>query len=194
MGFRYTIRRYSRITRLEGLVALSLAIILLPGADLLSLARLTQQFAREGPSVPLSERRSYWIDYYFLPPIERGQSIRVSLESSKEGRVLLYLYNHQGLFPGLNKSGEPPIVSARLDPEQRALAIDTLAPVNDQYVLVVIAYTTYAVRAESVWSPFFFLQQYRLLGIALWLGALVLLYYSRIQARREQMIIRALSS
>jgi hypothetical protein len=172
--------------RVLGVVLLSLGMVFLILGVVLPEYRTSQTFTASGPNVTFTSERGYWIDFYLIPPIDEGQPITLTLVSSKPGSTQICLgpFDLQtSLFSG------PPVVNEMLGQNEAELVVSGRATKAGVYSLRITSWnSTYSVRVQSVWSPYYFSLRYVIVVAgALVLGSLLLLYYGGIVEKRERM-------
>jgi hypothetical protein len=177
----FVLRKY----RVLGAVLLSLSVGFLILGVFLPEYRTAQTFTASGPNVAFTSERDYWIDFYLIPPIDKGQPITLALVSSKRGstHVCLGPFDMQtSLFSG------PLIVNEMLGQNETELVISGRATGSGVHSLRITSWnSTYSVRVQSVWSPYYFSFRYVIVVAgALLLASLLLLYYGRIVEKRER--------
>lgn len=171
--------------RVVGVVLLSLGVAFLILGVVLPEYRTSQTFTASGPNVTFTSERGYWIDFYLIPPIDEGQPITLTLVSSKPGSTQICLgpFDLQtSLFSG------PPVVNEMLGQNETELVVSGRATKAGVYSLRITSWnSTYSVRVQSVWSPYYFSLRYVIVVAgALVLGSLLLLYYGGIVEKRER--------
>ena len=165
------------------LLSLSVGFLIL-GA-ILPAYKTPQTFTASGPNVTFTSERNYWIDFYLIAPIDEGQPITLALVSSKPGstQVCLGPFDLQtSLFSG------PPVVNEMLRENETELVVFGRATRSGVYSLRITSWnSTYSVRVQSVWSPYYFNFRYvMVVAGGLVLASLLLLYYGRIIEKRER--------
>ncbi len=143
-----------------------------------------------GPGIEYNQSRPYWIKSYFIPPIDAGQPISLTVLSDREGAttVLLAYYDEaQQTIVG------PALVSVIFGPNEKGLSVFTRANRSGPYFLTITSYnSTYTFHVTSVWSPFYGLRPLTIYAFGLIPIGVVTIYYDEIVERREQMEEEAL--
>jgi hypothetical protein len=173
-----------------GLTIFTLAVIFLFIGVAMPYYKSPQRLEGNGPKVTFTASLPYWISSYLIPPVDKGQPMSLSLQSSKVGStsVLLSPYdeNTQTIVG-------PPLVNVVFPSYQKALVVFTNASRSGPYLLVITSYnSTYAFYFTSVWSPFYPFRTLTIYGIALLPFGVIILYYDQIVERREKMAQQAL--
>jgi len=143
-----------------------------------------------GPGVEYTPSRPYWIKSFFIPPVNAGQPISLTVLSDREGAttvVLAYYDEAQQSIVG------PALVSVIFSSHEKGLSVFTKANRSGPYLLTITSYnSTYTFYVASVWSPFYGLRILTIYAFGLIPIGLVTIYYDEIVERREQMEEEAL--
>jgi Ca2+-dependent lipid-binding protein len=149
-----------------------------------------QRLEGAGPNVEFSASRPYWINSYFIPPIDAGNGISLTVLSDRAGRtdVLLAFYDQDR-----QTVVGPPLASAVFAPDQKGLVVFARVERSGPYLLTITSYnSTYTFYVTSVWSPFYGLRNLTIYSFLLIPLGVVLVYYDEIVEKRERMIEEAL--
>lgn len=182
----FVLRRY----RILGAVLLSLGVgaiivgLILPGY------KTPQILTVSGPKVSFTAEREYWIDFYLIPPIDEGRSIILTLVSSRPGSTWVYL----GPFDLETSSlSGPPVVNEMLGQNETGLVVFGRATKSAVYSLRITSWnSTYSVRVQSIWSPYFEFRYGLVVAAALVPASLLIIYYDGIAEKRDRMFEEAL--
>jgi hypothetical protein len=149
-----------------------------------------QTFAASGPQISFTKERTYWIDYYLIPPIDQGTPVLISVTSSRPGSTWVFFAPFD--LQTESVSG-PSVVNEMLGPYDKGLVVFGRATKTSIYTLRISSWnSTYSVRIESRWSPFFDFRYGIVLGAALVPASLFLIYYDRVVEKRDRMFEKAL--
>ncbi len=179
-----------RKARAVGIALTTVALIFLAFGAIMPFYKSPQRLEGSGPGVDFTSSRPYWINSYFIPPIDTGKQMYLSVLSNREGAttVLLAPYDQdRQIIVG------PALVNVAFDPSQKGLVAYTTATRPGPYLLTITSYnSTYTFSLSSVWSPFYALRSLTIAGLGfLPLGA-VIIYYAGIAERRDRMVEEAL--
>jgi hypothetical protein len=149
-----------------------------------------QRIQGSGPKVEFTSSLPYWIDTYFIPPIDAGTPISLSVSSDRTGAttVLLASYdqNRETIIG-------PPLVNVVFASSEKGLVVFTDASRSGPYLLTITSYnSSYTFYLSSVWSPFYALRSLTIYGLGLLPLGAAILYYDRIVEGRERMAEEAL--
>jgi len=149
-----------------------------------------QSLTATGPKVSFTAERDYWIDFYLIPPIDEGRSITLTLESSKPGSTWVYL----GPFDLETTSlSGPPVVNEMLGQNETGLVVFGRSTKSAVYSLRITSFnSTYFVRVQSTWSPYFEFRYGLVVGAGLVPASLLVIYYDGIVEKRDRMFKEAL--
>jgi len=149
-----------------------------------------QRIQGNGPKVKFTSSLPYWIDTYFIPPINVGSPINLSVSSNRTGAttVLLASYDEDS-----QTIIGPPLVNVVFASSEKGLVVFTDASRSGPYLLRITSYnSSYTFYLSSVWSPFYALRSLTIYGLALLPLGAAILYYDRIVEGRERMAEEAL--
>jgi len=143
-----------------------------------------------GPKLPFTAQRTYSIDLYLIPPIDEGSPIVLVLMSSRHGSTWVYL----GPFDMQSESiSGPPVVNEMLSRNETGLVVFGRAPKSSVYSLRITSWnSSYTIRVQSIWSPYFDLRCGTVIGAGLIPAALALLYYDRLVEERDRIFEEAM--
>lgn len=162
-----------------GLSAILIGGLLIAVGQLLPLVKTPQAATWSGPQAEITEERSYSIDYYVIPPIDRDTPISVEMVLTKSGTIAILA------FP-TSQSGDPvgpPVLREILESGNTSLRRTVLAGETAHYMFVVTSWgSRYVLTVKSVWSPFYELKPLTLYGFIIALGGAFTYYYSRVKA------------
>ena len=149
-----------------------------------------QRLEGSGPGIEFTSLLPYWIKSYFIPPIDSGQPISLTVLSDREGAttVVLAYYDEeqQNIVP-------PALVSVIFSPDEKGLSVFTKADRSGPYLLTITSYnSSYTFYLTSVWSPFYGLRNLTIYAFGLIPFGLVMIYYDEIVEKREQLAEEAL--
>ncbi len=167
-----------------------MALISLAIGILLPFYKSPQHLDGSGPGVEFSPSLPYWIKSYLIPPINSGTPVNLSVLSDRPGAtsVLLAPYdeNQQTIVA-------PVLVNVVFSPSEKGIAVFTNASRTGPYLLTITSYnSSYTFHLASVWSPFYAFRGLTILGIGLGPLGVVMVYYDRLNERREKMAEEAL--
>jgi len=149
-----------------------------------------QRLEGSGPGVEFSPSRPYWINSYFIPPIDANQPVSLTLLSNRAGAttvVLAYFDENLQSIVG------PPLADAIFAPDQRGLVVFTTTRRSGPCMLIVTSYnSTYTFSLSSVWSPFYPLRNLAIYSFLILPISLVMIYYDGIMEQREEVAEHAL--
>lgn len=170
------------------------ALVIMSVLLLLPQLRFVQKQSFEGPEVPYGNS-DYTISGYYLPTIDFGTPISVTLSGYKPGTVILSLFP-TGDFR-IAPDG-PPIISINRPLTAEASA-SVQAPTTHPYGIFVVSYngTDYLLTVSSVWSPFYGLVIYDAPAVFVLIATGIAAYYFRQTAavrRAEEKVWRELQS
>jgi hypothetical protein len=149
-----------------------------------------QTFTASGPKIPFTSERTYWIDYYLIPPIDEGTPILLSLFANKPGSTWVFLAPFDLQTESI--SG-PSVVNEMLGANNTGLVVFGRAPKTSMYSLRISSWnSTYSVRVESRWSRFFQFRYGLVAGAGLIPASLFLFYYDGVVEKRDRMWQEAL--
>jgi hypothetical protein len=151
-----------------------------------------QTFTASGPKITFTSERTYWIDYYLIPPIDEGTPILLSLFASKPASTWVFLAPFDLQTESI--SG-PSVVNEMLGSNNTGLVVFGRAPKTSMYSLRISSWnSTYSVRVESRWSRFFQFRYGIVVGAGLIPASLFLFYYDGVVEKRDRMWQEALGN
>ena len=173
-----------------GLVLITLALIFLFVGTVMPYYKSPQRMQGTGPGVNFSSSLPYWINSYFIPPIDAGRPISLSVLSDKAGSTVV-------LLASFDQSDQiilgPPLVNEAFLPSEKGLVVFTNATIPGPYILQITSYnSSYTFYLSSVWSPFYNFRTLTVYGMGLLPLGVVIVYYDRIIERRDKMAEEAL--
>jgi hypothetical protein len=179
-----------RRARAVGIALFTLGLIFITIAAVMPYYKSPQRLDGTGPGVQFSSDRTYWINSYFIPPIDAGQPIGLSVLSDRAGRtnvVLSYYDENEQTIVG------PTIVSVVFAPDQKGLVVFSKVERPGPYMLIITSYnSTYTFYLTSVWSPFYQFRSLAIYAFGLIPFGAVMVYYDGILERRETLANEAL--
>lgn len=167
--------RMPRFSYARPIVLLGIAIMV--ASQVLPFWTQSQVLTLSGPQVQFTETRNYWIDTRITPPIRSGSRMSVTLTSAKPGSaaVLVFPSTPDGDMKG------PSLLAEVLDPTANKASWSLTTPQDSNYMVVVTSWnSTYNLKVESTWSPFYETKTALLVGFAVAFGGMLLEYYQRI--------------
>ena len=179
-----------RKARTIGVILFTLGLIFLFFGTVMPYYKSPQRLEGSGPGVQFTSFRPYWINSYFIPPIDAGQPISLTVLSNRPGEltVVLAYYdeNLQIIVP-------PPLVDVIFAPDQKGLVIFTRADRSGPYFLTIDSFnSTFTFYITSQWSPFYSLKTLAVFSFGLLPVGAVIIYYDEISEQRERMVEKAL--
>lgn len=179
-----------RKARAIGVILFTLGLIFLFFGTVMPYYKSPQRLEGSGPGVQFTSSRPYWINSYFIPPIDAGQPISLTVLSSRPGEltVVLAYYdeNLQIIIP-------PPLVDVIFAPDQKGLVTFTRADRSGPYFLTIDSFnSTFTFYLTSQWSPFYSLKTLAVYSFGLLPVGAVIIYYDEISEQRERMVEKAL--
>ena len=149
-----------------------------------------QRLEGTGPNVNFTSTRSYWINSYYIPPIDLDNEISLNVLSDRAGRTTVLLAPYDD---NLQAIVGPVLVNVVFAGNEKGLVVFTKATRAGPYLLTITSYnSTYTFYLTSTWSPFYRLKQLAVYAFLLLPLGLAVLYYSRIMREREAMAEKAL--
>ena len=142
-----------RKARTIGLSLLTLGLIFLFLGTIMPYYKSAQRLEGSGPGIEFTASRPYWINSYFIPPIDAGQPISLTVLSDRPGAttVVLAYYDED-----LQSIIGPPLVDVIFAPDQKGLVVFTKASRTGPYFLTIDSFnTTFTFYITSKWSPFY---------------------------------------
>jgi hypothetical protein len=149
-----------------------------------------QRLEGSGPGIEFTASRPYWINSYFIPPIDAYQPISLTVLSDRPGATTVVLaYYDQNLQSIVG----PPLVDVIFAPDQRGLVAFTTTDRAGPYFLTIDSFnSTFTFYVASKWSPFYGLRTLAVYSFGLLPVGLVIVYYDELSEQREKMIEKAL--
>jgi hypothetical protein len=173
-----------------GIILCTLGLIFLFLGTVMPYYKSPQRLEGAGPGVQFTPSRPYWINSYFIPPIDAGQAVSLTVLSDRAGAttVLLAYYDEN-----LQTIIGPPIVDVIFAPDQRGLVTFARADRSGPYFLTIESFnSSFTFYLASVWSPFYWLKPLAVYSFLLLPVGLVIVYYDEISEQREKMVEDAL--
>jgi hypothetical protein len=179
-----------RRAKAAGIVLFTLGLIFLFIGTIMPYYKSPQMLEGIGPGIVFTPSRPYWIKSYFIPPIDAGQPISLTVLSDREGTTTVVLAYYD---EGLQSIVAPTLVSVVFSPDEKGLSVFTKAERSGPYLLTITSYnSSYTFYLTSVWSPFYELRTLTIYAFGLLPFGLVMVYYDEIVEKREQMEREAL--
>jgi hypothetical protein len=149
-----------------------------------------QRLEGTGPRIEFTPSQPYWINSYFIPPINAGQPISLTVLSDREGTTTVVLAYYDQARESIVA---PALVSVIFSPDEKGLAIFTKADRSGPYLLTITSYnSSYTFYLTSVWSPFYILRTLTIYAFGLLPLGLVTIYYDQIVEERERIAEEAI--
>jgi len=149
-----------------------------------------QRLEASGPGISYSASRPYWINSYFIPPIDAGVGISLTVLSDRPGATTVVLAYYD---ENLESIVGPPIVDVIFAPDQKGLVTFTRADRTGPYFLTINSFNSFfTFYLTSVWSPFYWLRTLAVYSFGLLPVGAVIVIYDGIVEQREKMIENAL--
>jgi len=179
-----------RRAKAAGIVLFTLGLIFLFVGTIMPYYKSPQKLEGIGPGIEFTPSRPYWIKSYFIPPIDEGQSISLTVLSDREGATTVVLAYYDEVRQSIVA---PTLVSVVFSPDEKGLSVFTKADRSGPYLLTITSYnSSYTFYLTSVWSPFYGLRSLTIYAFGLLPLGLVMIYYDEIVEKREQMEEEAL--
>jgi len=173
-----------------GIVLFTLALIFLFVGTVMPYYKSPQRIQGSGPKVEFTSSTPYWIDGYFIPPIDVGTPISLSVSSDRTGATTVLLASYD---QDRQTIIGPPLVNVVFASAEKGLVVFTNAGRSGPYLLTITSYnSSYTFYLSSVWSPFYALRSLTIFGLGLLPLGAATLYYDRIVEGREKMAEEAL--
>ena len=116
-----------------------------------------QRLEGTGPNVNFTSARSYWINSYYVPPIDLDNAIGLNVLSDRAGRTTVLLAPYDD---NLQAIVGPVLVNVVFASNEKGLVVFTKATRAGPYLLTITSYnSTYTFYLTSTWSPFYRLKQ-----------------------------------
>jgi len=149
-----------------------------------------QRLEGSGPGVEFTSSRPYWINSYFIPPIDSGQPISLTVLSDRVGATTVVLAYYD---ENLQTIVGPPLVDVIFGPDQKGLVSFTRTDRSGPYFLTIDSFnSTFTFYIASKWSPFYWLRTLAVYSFGLLPVGVVIVYYDGISEQREKMVKEAL--
>jgi len=149
-----------------------------------------QRLEGSGPGIAFTPSRPYWITSYFIPPIDAGQPISLTVLSDREGATTVVLAYYDQARQSIVA---PALVSVIFNPDEKGLVVFTKADRSGPYLLTITSYnSSYTFYVTSVWSAFYELRTLTIYAFGLFPLGLVTIYYDEIVEKRERIAEEAL--
>jgi hypothetical protein len=166
------------------------SVVFLVGTLTLPQVRSPQQVTYHGPSVSYFNSTTALSGYY-IPTVEKGSQVNIKFSNFVPNEVEISVFPTQ---PGniAPVQGAVPVFGQTLV-TNFTLSFKALA--TQPYGVFVVSYdnTSYVMRVQAVYSPYYWLANYEVIGVIATLCSMVLLYYYNFTATRwtkEQREIR----
>ena len=143
--------------------------------------KTTENLYVQGPTTPYGGS-NYTISEFFLPPVDEGVPINVSLFAYKANSILITVVPLQG------DSELQPILATTVTAPDRYSA-DLNSSMTAPYRILVISFerTSYVLSVTSVWSPFYSAGTYTAPTIFVIMAGVAGMAYFRYRRAREEM-------
>ncbi|MGA2790748.1 MAG: hypothetical protein ABSF00_08265 [Candidatus Bathyarchaeia archaeon] len=173
-----------------GIVLFTLSLIFLFVGTIMPYYKSPQRLEGTGPGIEFTASRPYWINSYFIPPIDAGQPISLTVLSDREGTTTVVLAYYDQARQSIVA---PALVTVIFSPDEKGLAVFTKADRSGPYLLTITSYnSSYTFYLTSVWSPFYILRTLTIYAFGLLPLGLVTIYYDQIVEERERIAEEAL--
>jgi len=173
-----------------GIVLFTLSLIFLFVGTIIPYYKSPQRLEGTGPGIEFTASRPYWINSYFIPPIDAGQPISLTVLSDREGTTTVVLAYYDQARQSIVA---PALVTVIFSPDEKGLAVFTKADRSGPYLLTITSYnSSYTFYLTSVWSPFYILRTLTIYAFGLLPLGLVTIYYDQIVEERERIAEEAL--
>ncbi len=141
--------------------------------------KAAQGFVVEGPALPYGNS-NYTISGYFVPPVDEGNPIRVSIYAYKPNSILLTVVPLQG-----DLELQPILATSVTTPERYSANLTSSMSAPYRILITSLERTTYILTVDSVWSQFYALGTYKAPALFVVLIGLVGTLYFRYRGSRE---------
>ncbi len=167
---------------------LIVALVFLVATLIMPAIKTPQELLATGPVRPYGNF-NYTISGYYIPPVNEGDVVRVSIANFTPSSVEISVFPTQ---ESTIAPAGPPIFEG--SPVGRNYTNVFLSTQTQPYGIFVTSYnrTAYLLSVESSWSPFYNLREYFAPAIFLVFGAAVALYYYILTARKEALFEKAI--
>jgi len=173
-----------------GVILCTLGLIFLFVGTVMPYYKSPQRLEGSGPGVEFTASRPYWINSYFIPPIDAGQPISLTVLSDRTGATTVVLAYYD---ENLQSIVGPPLVDVIFAPDQKGIVAFTRADRSGPYFLTIDSFnSSYTFYITSEWSPFYPLRTLAVYSFGLLPVGIVIVYYDEIAEQREKMIEKAL--
>ena len=173
-----------------GVILFTLGLIFLFLGTVMPYYKSPQRLEGSGPGIEFTASRPYWINSYFIPPIDAGQPISLSVLSDRPGETTVVLAYYDD---NLQTIVGPPLVDVIFAPDQKGLDTFTRADRTGPYFLTIDSFnSTFTFYITSEWSPFYPLRTLAVYAFGLLPIGVVIIYYDEITEQRERMVEKAL--
>lgn len=173
-----------------GIALFTLGLIFLFVGTVMPYYKSSQRLEGSGPGVQFTSFRPYWINSYFIPPIDASQPISLTVLSDREGATTVVLAYYD---ESLQSIVGPPLVDVIFAPDQKGLVAFTRADRSGPYLLTITSFnSSFTFYITSEWSPFYKLRTLAIYSFGLLPMGAVIVYYDQISEQREKMVEEAL--
>ena len=173
-----------------GVILFTLGLIFLFIGTVMPYYKSPQRLEGSGPGIEFTASRPYWINSYFIPPIDAGQPISLTVLSDRAGATTVVLAYYD---ENLQSIVGPPLVDVIFAPDQKGLVAFTRADRSGPYFLTIDSFnSSFTFYVASEWSPFYRLRTLAVYSFGLLPVGAVIVYYDEISEQREKMVEKAL--
>jgi len=149
-----------------------------------------QRLEGSGPGIEFTSSRPYWINSYFIPPINAAQPISLTVLSDREGTTTVVLAYYDESAQSIVG---PPLVDTIFAPDQKGLVVFTMTDRSGPYLLEITSFnSSFTFYITGQWSPFYKLRTLAIYSFGLLPIGAVVAYYDQITEQREKMVEDAL--
>jgi hypothetical protein len=179
-----------RKAKATGITLFTLGIIFLFVGTVMPYYKSPQRLEGTGPGIEFTPSRPYWINSYFIPPIDAAQPISLTVLSDREGATTVVLAYYD---EGLQSIVGPALVDVIFAPDQKGLVVFTKADRSGPYLLTINSFnSSFTFIIASEWSPFYKLRTLAVYSFGLLPIGAVIVYHDQIVEQREKMTEEAL--
>lgn len=179
-----------RKAKTAGVILLTIGLIFLFIGTVMPYYKSPQRLEGTGPGIEFTASRPYWINSYFIPPIDAGQAISLTVLSDRPGATVVVLAYYD---ESLQSIVGPPIVDVIFSPDQKGLFAFARTNRSGPYFLTIDSFnSTFSFYVTSVWSPFYSLRTLAIYSFGLIPIGAVIMYYDEISEQRDKMVEKAL--
>jgi hypothetical protein len=179
-----------RRAKAAGIILFTVGLIFLFVGTVMPNYKSPQRLEGSGPGIEFTPSRPYWINSYFIPPIDTAQPISLTVLSDREGATTVVLAYYD---ENLQSIVGPPLVDVIFAVDQKGLVVFTKADRSGPYMLTINSFnSSFTFYIASVWSPFYNLRALAIYSFGLLPIGAVIVYYDQIAEERERMIEEAL--